>query len=66
MPPVASAEHDRLHVHAATPEGRWIDLPPDLSERLLNSMDAATLEEIERATGSKIVRVSVQLTIDPA
>ena len=29
-------------------------------------MDAATLEEIERATGSKIVRVSVQLTIDPA
>ncbi len=52
------------HVHAATPEGRWIDLPAELSERLLASVDAATLEEIERATGSKVVRVSVQLTLD--
>ncbi len=53
------------HVHAATPAGRWIDLPPKLSQRLLDSLDPAILAEIERATGCKVLRATVQLTIEP-
>lgn len=53
------------HVHAATPQGRWVDLPEELSDRLLSSLDQDAVKAIERATGSKVLRVSVQLTIEP-
>lgn len=54
------------HVHAATLEGRWVDLPEELSDRLLGSLDQDTIAAIERAIGSRVLRVTVQLTIAPS
>jgi len=53
------------HVHATTPDGRWVDLPHDLSDRLLASLDKDSISAIESATGAKVARIAVQLTIEP-
>lgn len=54
------------HVHATMPDGRWVDLPHDLSDRLLASLDKDSLAAIETATGARVARIAVQLTIEPA
>lgn len=49
------------HVHVATPDGRIFDIPEDLSEQILDRLPDELVQEIQRRTGLKIDRVSVQL-----
>jgi Fe2+ or Zn2+ uptake regulation protein len=48
------------HVHLAV-EGSVLDVPDDLSRKLVNAIDPATLAEIERRTGISIDRLSIQI-----
>lgn len=48
------------HVHLAV-EGSVIDVPDDLSRKLVNAIDPTTLAEIERRTGVSIDRLSIQI-----
>jgi Fe2+ or Zn2+ uptake regulation protein len=49
------------HVHVVTDEGRVMDVPYDLSQRLLGHLPREVLEEMERRMGIAIERVSVQV-----
>jgi Fe2+ or Zn2+ uptake regulation protein len=72
LPPMGHASAWRYdadtseHVHATTPEGHWVDLPHDLSDRLLASLDQESINAIEALTGARVLRIAVQLTIEPA
>jgi Fe2+ or Zn2+ uptake regulation protein len=50
------------HVHITTPDGRIVDLPEDLSRRLLGCVPAEVLAEVERRTGIRVSGVSVHLS----
>jgi Fe2+ or Zn2+ uptake regulation protein len=49
------------HAHVLLEDGRLLDVPHDLSERIEAEIPAAILEEIERRLGVRIDRVSIQL-----
>jgi Fur family transcriptional regulator, peroxide stress response regulator len=49
------------HVHITTPDGRVIDLPHDLSQKLLEHLPPEILDEIEDRMGLKVSGVSVQV-----
>lgn len=49
------------HVHVVTENGRVLDVPHDLSQRLLGQLPQAILREMERRMGVTISRVSVQV-----
>lgn len=49
------------HVHITTPDGRLLDLPCDLSRRLLAGVPDDLLAEIEVRTGMKIDALQVQV-----
>lgn len=54
------------HAHVQTPDGALLDLPADLSCRLLASVrDPELLAEVERRMGVRIDRISVHLTAQP-
>ena len=53
------------HVHLTTPDGRVFDVPDDLSERFLDQLSEDLVAELERRTGMRIGRVSVQLVTEP-
>jgi len=52
------------HVHLTTPDGRVMDVPEDLSDRILDRMPEDLVEELERRTGMKIERISLQLQVE--
>lgn len=49
------------HVHLTTDDGRVIDVPPDLSERLLARLSPVLMEELQARMGVQIRGVSVQV-----
>lgn len=55
--------HD--HAHVLMPDGRVMDLPVDLSQRLVEAMPRELIEEIERRMGVKVDRASVQFLAAP-
>ncbi|MEM1329296.1 MAG: transcriptional repressor [Planctomycetota bacterium] len=52
------------HVHLATPDGKLLDIPEDLSEEILDRLGDDLVTEIERRTGIRVGRMSVQLVAD--
>jgi Fe2+ or Zn2+ uptake regulation protein len=72
LPPAAAAGPCRYdadttdHVHISTSDGRVIDLPHDLSHKLLENLPAEVLREIEHRTGLRIAAIRVQVVADPA
>ncbi len=53
------------HAHIAIPGGEVVDLPADLSERLLAGIAPETLREVEARLGVKVARVMVQVITQP-
>jgi Fe2+ or Zn2+ uptake regulation protein len=49
------------HVHITTPDGRVIDLPHDLSRKLLEHVPVEILAEVEQRMGLKVSGMSVQV-----
>lgn len=54
------------HIHMAIGGSRVVDLPSDLSERLLAALPAELLSEVERRMGVTVRAVNIQLDADPA
>lgn len=54
------------HIHLTLPDGRVIDLPRDLSDRILRPVSADLAEEIERRTGVRLGAFAVQVLCEPA
>ena len=50
------------HIHVMVGDGRLMDVPPDLSRKLLAGMPPELIREIEERMSVKISGVSVQLT----
>lgn len=48
------------HAHVTTPDGQMIDLPPDLSKRVLAHLPRELVAEVEARTGRVVDRVQVQ------
>lgn len=49
------------HVHVTLEDGRILDLPSDLSRRLMASLPDSMLKEVEDRMGVRLCRVSVDL-----
>lgn len=49
------------HVHVSTLDGRVIDLPNELSDRIMTAMPESLLDEIERVTGLKVNGLHVEV-----
>jgi hypothetical protein len=49
------------HVHVVHPEGTILDVPADLGDPLLTSIDQDAIAEVERRMGVKVVGVAVHL-----
>ncbi|MEY3230532.1 MAG: Peroxide-responsive repressor PerR [Planctomycetota bacterium] len=49
------------HVHVVHPEGTILDVPADLGDPLLTSIDKDAIAEVERRMGVKVVGVAVHL-----
>jgi Fe2+ or Zn2+ uptake regulation protein len=49
------------HVHFVSDEGTVRDVPADLSERLVHSLPADLIEDLERRLGVRVDRVSIEL-----
>jgi Fe2+ or Zn2+ uptake regulation protein len=49
------------HLHVQDQEGRIHDVPPDLSQRLLDAVGPDLLQEIGRATGQRITGARIEL-----
>lgn len=52
------------HVHLTTPDGRVMDVPEDLSDRILDRLPEDLVEELERRTGMRIERIGLQLQVE--
>lgn len=53
--------HD--HAHGVLPNGQILDLPTQLSERIVSSLTPELRHEIESCTGAKVLRVAVELVL---
>jgi Fur family peroxide stress response transcriptional regulator len=53
------------HVHVSLADGRLIDVPQDLSERLLAGLNQDLVREIERRMGVSVRGVGVSLSAEP-
>ena len=53
------------HVHLQMPDGSILDVPEELSERLLERFPDDLVAELERRTGLRIGRVSLKLVVEP-
>jgi len=51
----------RDHVHICYPDGRMIDAPVDVSERIVGSIPRSLLQALEREFGFELASVSVQV-----
>lgn len=50
----------RNHAHIVLADGSIRDLPDDLSDRVIASIDPALLDEVRRRTGVEITRIGVE------
>lgn len=55
--------HD--HVHIASPDGRLMDAPAEISDRLLASIPPPLLRELEERMGVKVSGLSLQVSAVP-
>jgi Fe2+ or Zn2+ uptake regulation protein len=53
------------HVHVHLADGRVIDLPTDLGDRLLAGLSPALLAEVEQRIGITLGKVSIDITAAP-
>jgi Fur family peroxide stress response transcriptional regulator len=53
------------HCHLALPDGRLVDLPKDISDRLIRPISGSLITEIEHRMGIKVGRVAVQVICAP-
>jgi Fur family peroxide stress response transcriptional regulator len=51
--------HD--HAHGVMPDGQIIDLPADLSHRIVASLSSDLRKEVESVVGARIARIAVEL-----
>src|SRR5262245_15414958 len=51
----------RDHVHLSLADGRLLDLPQDLSGRMLGGVPEGALEELERRLGVSVAGLSIQV-----
>lgn len=49
------------HAHLATPDGRFLDLPEDLSRRLAERVGSDLVAEVEQRLGVRVESVSLHL-----
>ncbi|MEM9063952.1 MAG: transcriptional repressor [Planctomycetota bacterium] len=49
------------HVHLTMSDGRIMDVPEDLSDRILDRLPEDLVGELERRTGLRIERIGIQL-----
>lgn len=54
------------HVHIAMPDGRIEDVPCEVSDRLISSVPADVLAELETRLGIRIAGLNVQVIAKPA
>jgi Fe2+ or Zn2+ uptake regulation protein len=54
------------HIHVLTADDRLLDVPDDLSRRVLGSLTPAVLTEIERRLGVGVVNLSIQVGVGGA
>jgi Fur family peroxide stress response transcriptional regulator len=54
------------HAHIATPDGRVMDVPHDLNQRVLEALPTSLVDEIEKRTGVRVRAVNVQFITGPA
>lgn len=69
IPSCGGARYDadlREHLHITTTDGEVRDVPEQLGVELLNSLPRSVLTEIERRTGVRIRRISIDIVGDPA
>lgn len=68
LPSCGGARYDadpREHMHITTTDGGVRDVPEELGVQLLNSLPRSVLNEVERRTGVRIRRVSIDLLGEP-
>ncbi len=68
LPSCGGARYDadlREHMHITTTDGGVRDVPEELGVQLLNSLPRSILNEVERRTGVRIRRVSIDLLGEP-
>jgi Fur family peroxide stress response transcriptional regulator len=53
------------HVHVAASDGRVLDIPNDISDRLLAGVPRSLIDELERRLGVSIESVNLQLVAAP-
>ncbi len=51
--------HD--HAHGVMPDGQIIDLPDDLSRRIVASLSSDIRKEVESLVGARVARIAVEL-----
>ena len=51
----------RDHVHLCLADGRLLDLPQDLSGRMLGGVPESALEELEKRLGVSVAGLSIQV-----
>lgn len=54
------------HAHAVLPDGRLVDVPPDLSRRLVPELSGDLAKELAARLGVEPQRLSVQVIVHPA
>lgn len=57
--------HTHDHAHVLTHDGRVMDLPRELSQRLLEAIPRDIVSEVERATGVQVERLNLQFIAQP-
>jgi Fe2+ or Zn2+ uptake regulation protein len=53
------------HAHIATHDGRVMDVPQDLNQRVLDALPTSLVDEIEKRTGVRVRAVNVQFLTGP-
>lgn len=64
--PAGTCRYDadtRDHAHAVLDDGRVLDLPPELSRRLI--VGSGWVEGVERALGVRVKSLNVQVMVEP-
>lgn len=54
------------HVHVVTPDGRVLDLPPGVGERVMQAVTHTLADEVEKLTGAPVGKFTIQLVPAPS
>ncbi|GJQ28203.1 MAG: hypothetical protein HBSAPP03_00870 [Phycisphaerae bacterium] len=69
IPSSGACRYDAItepHVHVTTPDGRVVDAPEDLSDRLLAGISPDIIRELEARMGVTVSGLTVQVVTNPA